>query len=127
MMQNLAHAASQHFPGLLKVANSCLAILFCAFLSGCATDFTVGQSNICEVHHIAMRRTLVYGLPPIACVLVYYSPDHQKLQKAYPHASEFMSVSKTRSSMYTTPEYIYVCPACEKDAQQWEARAERGR
>src|SRR5690242_6504931 len=85
-------------------------------------DYTVGQSPICEVHHIQMQRTSVrvsYGLPgPNASAEARYKAS----KTAFPHAQTSFPGGCCVSPHSATNAFIYTCPECKKAASKWDSQ-----
>jgi len=97
-----------------------MLIVNVSFLSSCATDLTAGQDRMCEVHHVAMQRTLVYGISPTFCMAICYPPEYYAARKAFPHALDVAQALKTPIGPNCVPEYLYLCPKCEAASQRWQ-------
>ena len=87
-------------------------------LTGCATDTTLTQSAICEVHHTQMTKSTV----PIYYGLI--QPDERARARyaastnAFPHALERVGggcVVETHKRAV-----IYTCATCKTVRQHWE-------
>lgn len=95
---------------LVWVGGLCAALV----ASGCATDETAGKSAICQVHHVAMKKTVAYRPSSSCCLQVQYPPEFQKKAKANPNSVEAQYAWKTSGKFTHEPVTIYVCPECEK-------------
>ena len=100
----------------------CIAILFSAglLLVGCASNWTRGQSRICEVHYTRMSKTTVpihYGLP------AFDERDvarHTESTNAFPHAEKSVGGGCIVPLFPSRRAVIYTCDACKIARQQWE-------
>jgi len=123
----------------MQTARSFLTVLLTIFLVGCADtkpvkvtqiprnlkleapDYTVGESALCEVHHIKMTRAEVpisYGLPFVdANALARYAAS----TNAFPHARKYVLGGCCVSPDSPTNVIVYICPECRKAANEWEA------
>jgi hypothetical protein len=85
-------------------------------------DYTVGQSPICEVHHIQMQRTsvrVVYGLPGSSALA---EARYEASKKAFPHAETSVSGGcVVAPGISATNAFIYTCPECKKAASRWDS------
>jgi hypothetical protein len=84
-------------------------------------DYTVGQSSICQVHHIPMQCTSVrvsYGLPGTnALVFARYEAS----KKEFPNAKTYVSGGCVVSSQSPTNAFVFTCPECKAAAIGWDS------
>ena len=85
-------------------------------------DFTVGQSPICETHHIQMQRTsvrVVYGLFGWSALA---QARYEASKKAFPHAETSVGGGCVIApGISATNAFIYICPECRKAATRWDS------
>jgi hypothetical protein len=94
-----------------------LSLLLCAFfLAGCRTpDYTKGQSNICEVHHVAMFKRSV----PFAHGMIPMNPaedtrgEWKRRMDYYPHPGDCQPATDIVLPGETDSVVVYVCNKCE--------------
>ena len=99
-----------------------LSITTAFILVGCATkqiDYTGGKSGVCDLHHVAMVKTVVpvyYGLFPVdqRSVAMY-----EASLNSFPHAQD----SVNPSCVVANPKsaVVYVCPLCQRARREWES------
>src|SRR2546430_69928 len=88
-------------------------ILFSALLlvAGCASNFTHGESDVCEIHHSQMGKTRVpihYGLiRPGERARARYAAS----TNAFPHARDWLAGGCVVSSSSPRRAVIYTCDA----------------
>ena len=71
-------------------------------------DYTKGQSDICEIHHIQMTKRTVridYGMIPI-------NAETKQRQASFPHPGDFAYGGCIE--MDAKRAVVYVCPKCEE-------------
>ena len=88
-------------------------------------DDTVGETSVCQVHHIQMVRTTVpieYGLP-------VWTPQAQARYaastNAFPRAETFILGGCIVEPNFPRKAVIYMCTECLKAAQTWDATYEK--
>ena len=91
-------------------------------VAGCASpppprDYTLDRSQLCEVHHIKMTKTIVpisYGLPNKKAADRYIASTN-----SFPnYASVGGGCMVTKHS--PREAFVFVCPECEQARQKWE-------
>jgi hypothetical protein len=82
-------------------------------------NYTLGVSNVCEIHHVEMMKTNV----PIQYGLIGYSDWALMLQAAstnsFPHARGDVPGGCIVGHNSPRQALIYVCPQCLKAQEQW--------
>jgi len=86
-------------------------------------DYTVGQSPICEIHHIQMQRTSVrvaYGLPGASTLA---AARYETSMKAFPHAETSVGGGcVVAPGISATNAFIFTCLECKKAASKWDSQ-----
>ena len=81
-------------------------------------DYTVGKSEVCEIHHFKMVKTdvpIVYGLFPVSQRSL---SEYEASTNSFPHTTE--SLNPSCLVQRAKEGIIYTCPKCEQARQQWE-------
>jgi hypothetical protein len=102
----------------MKALNIIITFLASTLFVGCAStwDGTVGQSSVCEVHHVVMipkRVAETFGMK------VKLRPVDTARPQLFPHADEpYDTGACARAHDYWR---VYVCPACTEARTRWLA------
>lgn len=113
-----------NLPGLL------LPLLATILLASCAVsplDCTVGKPAACELHRIEMTRTLVpirYGFPPWNKKI---EARHDASKRDFPNADDHVAGGCVVERRNPTQAMIFVCPDCQRKAQQWDSEHPKAR
>jgi hypothetical protein len=104
-----------------SVAGALLPLLFApAIPAGCRTpDYTEGQSNICEVHHVVMAKRAVpvaYGMIPMSRVEAEQG-EWKRRMSFYPHPGDCDPATDI-NLFGETRRVVFVCPDCERAMRQ---------
>jgi hypothetical protein len=85
-------------------------------------DYTVGQSPICEVHHVRMQRTSVgvaYGLLGSTALA---QARYEAGKTAFPHAETWVSGGCIVSPDSATNAFTFTCSECKQAASKWDSQ-----
>jgi hypothetical protein len=105
----------------MRALLSCTNFLLVVIVVGCSrytSDFTRGQSSVCELHHVQMTKTNVpifYGLFRRNAL---QEARHAAQTNIFPHVADEILGGCILND--PTNAIIYVCPACLTVESRWE-------
>ncbi|MBI3881000.1 MAG: hypothetical protein HY301_13190 [Verrucomicrobia bacterium] len=92
-------------------------LLLALFLSGCRTpDYTKGQSDVCEVHHVAMTRRALpfaHGMIPMSRKAAE-TGEWGRRMKFHPHPGDCIPATDIVLPGQTGRALEFVCRDCEQ-------------
>ena len=93
-----------------------IGLLLLLLSIGCISDRISGQSDICSVHKVEMKKStvqIVYGLP--------HKSEFEEAKAAeflFPHGRDY-ALGGCMRSFTKTKARIYLCPECVKARKAW--------